>query len=487
MTDLKRVAILARQSLTRKGSTSISTQVETLTEYWTEEGARIVATLTAENTRGWKEQRDDIDAVMALGDRREIDVLSVWSMDRLARTVRQQENAIHELGKRKITIHSYREPWASDASPEMRQIAAVFSERFTRDLSARLKGVAQNHFRAGMLHARAPFGYKKADRAVHIIPEQAAVVVWIYTRYRDGAGSSLIAQELTDKGVPTPQGGTGWRADVILKILRNPVYVGIQRANGAMLPGNWEPLLDRTLFDEVQTLLQHGRQPSTSHEGRSWLQGIAVHGCGNRLYMHGGNHHQRPDGSTYIWFYFSCSRAYLTVDRCDLRPIAIARIKFETAIKDRLLADLAGHTSWKSAHDAAVARHDDRSATKRLATLERKHERLLAERERIRSWFIKGRMSEQDAEQADDALRVDLERIETDIAALTLPPSADGYQQASDGLAALRSRLDGDIAPATLRQAIINLRAKPTLTTTGPTIRYPAVIADLLGCAERRL
>jgi DNA invertase Pin-like site-specific DNA recombinase len=481
----KRVALLARQSLTRRDSTSIATQVETLTTYWQEEGARIVATLTAENTRGWKEKRDDLDAIMALGDRREIDVVSFWSLDRLARTVRQQENAIYELNKRKVTIHSYREPWASDASPEMRQIAAVFNERFTRDLSARLKGVAQNHFRAGILHSTAPYGYRKANRETLIVPEHAAVVQWIFERYRDGAGSSRIAEELTEKGIPTPANGKGWRADVILRILRNPVYVGIQKANGAMLPGNWEHIIDQRVWDEVQHLLHHGRQPSTSYEGRSWLQGLAHHGCGNRLYMHGGNHRQRPDGSSYVWFYFSCSRAYLTVDRCDLRPIAISRVKFENAIKAQFLADIAARTSWKAAHDAALARHDDRHATKRLAALERRRERVLVEQDRVRSWFIKGRLSEQDAETEDDRIRDELSDIDNEIAALSLPPSATGYQSASDALALLQSRLTGEIPPSTLRQAIITIRARPILSEEGPTIRYPTVIADLLGCPER--
>lgn len=96
-------------------------------------------------------------------------------------------------------------------------------------------------------------------------------------------------------------------------------------------------------------------------------------------------------------------------------------------------------------------------------------------------------MSEQDAETEDDRIAADLTAIEAEMATLTLPPSSDGYQGASDGLALLRARLDGEIAPTTLRQAILTLRARPTLSSGGPTIGYPAVIADLLGCPERRL
>lgn len=111
--------------------------------------------------------------------------------------------------------------------------------------SKNLKQVVRKCAEAGMyMGSVPPYGYLFAENTTTVLvidEETAPVVRMIFDRRLEGAGYSEIARELEEKGIPSPYAyltGKGfvcykvnvrlqWTADIVSRILKNPVYAGI--------------------------------------------------------------------------------------------------------------------------------------------------------------------------------------------------------------------------------------------------------------------
>ena len=70
-------------------------------------------------------------------------------------------------------------------------------------------------------------GYRRGpDGSPEIDPEEAKVVLRIYTDYMAGKSQAYIARTLTKEGIPAPRGGAVWHPKTIDSILRNEKYKG---------------------------------------------------------------------------------------------------------------------------------------------------------------------------------------------------------------------------------------------------------------------
>ena len=63
-------------------------------------------------------------------------------------------------------------------------------------------------------------GYRKgADGTPEIVPEEAEIILRIYSDFISGKAPSTIARELTRDGILTPGGKTEWEKKVVLSML----------------------------------------------------------------------------------------------------------------------------------------------------------------------------------------------------------------------------------------------------------------------------
>ena len=74
-------------------------------------------------------------------------------------------------------------------------------------------------------------GWRQPDETSQLVPgskERLETLVWIFTAYHQRhLGYHLIAQNLNDRKVPSPDGAT-WGLKTIRSILLNPIYLGIE-------------------------------------------------------------------------------------------------------------------------------------------------------------------------------------------------------------------------------------------------------------------
>ena len=70
------------------------------------------------------------------------------------------------------------------------------------------------------------YDYSKKDKQLYINPETSKVVKKIFKLYIEGNGTSKIAKQLTEEGIPTAKGNKVWNEGTITHILRCERYIG---------------------------------------------------------------------------------------------------------------------------------------------------------------------------------------------------------------------------------------------------------------------
>ena len=70
------------------------------------------------------------------------------------------------------------------------------------------------------------YTYDKENKSISINQEEAEIVKYIFNRYAQGVGSSIIARELTNMKYLTPKGLTRWSDSTVRRILKNEKYKG---------------------------------------------------------------------------------------------------------------------------------------------------------------------------------------------------------------------------------------------------------------------
>ena len=70
------------------------------------------------------------------------------------------------------------------------------------------------------------YDYHPEDKSITINEEEAEIVRYIFRRYIEGAGGSVIAQELENLGYKTKRGSTRWAETTVIGIIKNEKYKG---------------------------------------------------------------------------------------------------------------------------------------------------------------------------------------------------------------------------------------------------------------------
>jgi len=165
-----------------------------------------------------------------------VDMLLVYSPDRLARKYAYQALLIEEFAKIGTTVVFVKGP-RSD-SPEdalLVQFQGMIAEYERAQILERTRRGKTHRAKAGTVNvlSGAPFGYRylrkseHADAAYEIVAHEAAIVADLFDRYADGGVAiAELTRWLTTLGVPTRTGKTRWDRSTVWAMLRNPAYAG---------------------------------------------------------------------------------------------------------------------------------------------------------------------------------------------------------------------------------------------------------------------
>ena len=348
-------------------SGSIQNQKAMLVQYAREQGWELYGIYSDDDYAGADRRRPKFNELLADAEKRKFGIVLCKTQSRFTRELELVEKYIHGLfplwGIRFVSIVDNADT-ANKGNKKSRQINGLVNEWYLEDMSDNIRSVLTNRRQNGYhIGAFALYGYRKdPDQKGHLLvdPEAAAIVHEVFTLYAQGYGKTTIARMLNDRGVPNPteykrlhglryqnpksEQSTLWKYYAIADMLENEIYLGnmVQGKYGSVsyktkqnkprpreawytVEGTHEPIIERDLWNRVQTLRQQRAKPF--HVGKIGLfarKARCVY-CGyvmrssktkERHYLKCPNRHVAAD---------ACPGAFIAVDKLEQAVLAELR------------------------------------------------------------------------------------------------------------------------------------------------------------------
>ena len=181
-----------------------------------------------------------------------INVILVYKLDRFSRSLKDIILTIDELKQLNVDFVSMTESidTSTPIGKVMFHIIGAFAE-FERDVIAQRTSMGMNQkAKKGHAEYRPPFGYVFVEGKLRVQEDDADVVRAIF---RDRV-SGMSLRRLERK--------YGIEFTSVRWILRNPIYIGLLRWKGELIPGKHQPIIDHETWDDVQSSWRKGRKAS---------------------------------------------------------------------------------------------------------------------------------------------------------------------------------------------------------------------------------
>lgn len=176
------------------------------------------------------DKREDFNRLMADCRKGKIDKIVVKSISRFARNTRDCLATLRELSSLGVTVKFEKEniDTGTLTSELMVSVSASLAQEESISISKNQRMSYQRRMERGeFITCKAPFGYKIVNgKELEIIPEEAHYVKWIFDMYLSGASMEWIAEQMTNTGLLTSDGGHQWYSSTIAYMLTNEKYMG---------------------------------------------------------------------------------------------------------------------------------------------------------------------------------------------------------------------------------------------------------------------
>ena len=219
-----------------------------------------------------------------------INVIVVYKVDRLTRSLADFAKLVELFDAHGVSFVSVTQQFNTTTSMGRLTLNVLLSfAQFEREVtSERIRDKIGASKRKGLwVGGVVPLGYKAKDRKITVVEEEAKTVRHIFRRYLELGSLNLLLADLRTAGVKTKLrplsngriiGGIPFTRGSLASFLRNRFYIAEVRYKGEVFPGEQTAILDRTLFDAVQTKLDQHRTnyTKTRQQSNSILMGISL-------------------------------------------------------------------------------------------------------------------------------------------------------------------------------------------------------------------
>ena len=159
-----------------------------------------------------------------------IDLIIAKSIPRFARNTLDTLKYVRMLKERNIAVYFEVEKINTLKDGEfLMTILSSVAQQEVENISANVKkGLKMKMQRGELVGFQGCLGYDyhPEDKSISINEEEAEIVRYIFRRYIEGAGGSVIAQELENLGYKTKRGSTRWAETTVIGIIKNEKYKG---------------------------------------------------------------------------------------------------------------------------------------------------------------------------------------------------------------------------------------------------------------------
>ncbi|WP_396935764.1 recombinase family protein [Mycolicibacterium sp.] len=277
-----------------------------------------------------------------------VDTIIVWHPDRLYRRSADLELLINLVEKNRVKILSVTAGDFDLNTASGRAVArtlVAWSGFEVEQKADRQRSAYRQRAESGAWpFTHRPFGYERTKQGIVQVPEEAAVLRDILTRYYEGGEPRhAIMRDLNARGILTPQ-GKPWGIIQLRDVLMNDRYGGLVKHGETVLdaPPLWEPIIDRDVWLGWRSAAAARKRRSTFSAARYLLTGIARCGvCDAKLYV---KHRSSGLGRAYACSASSCVYRSVTAVDALVSEVLIRRLSLPDAVS--VFADREMPLEW---------------------------------------------------------------------------------------------------------------------------------------------
>ena len=226
-----------------------------------------------------------------------VNVIVVYKVDRLTRSLADFAKLVELFDAHGVSFVSVTQQFNTTTSMGRLTLNVLLSfAQFEREVtSERIRDKIGASKRKGLwVGGVVPLGYHAKDRSITVVEEEARTVRHIFRRYLELGSLNLLLADLRKAGIKTKVrplstgrtiGGIPFTRGSLAYFLRNRFYIGEVKYKGEVFEGEQTAILDRKLFEAVQTKLDQQRSNHTAarYASDSLLMGLIFDGRGNRM------------------------------------------------------------------------------------------------------------------------------------------------------------------------------------------------------------
>ena len=285
-------------------------------------------------------ERPALKRLLADIELRKVDVVLVYKLDRISRSLMDFAKLVEVFESHEITFVSVTQSFNTTSSMGRLTLNMLLSfAQFEREvIGERTRDKIAASRRKGMwMGGNVPLGYDAKDRKLVINKAEAAWVKTVFERFVQTGSVTKMLPALHAEGLRTK---TGKPADksYLYKLLNNRVYLGDAVHKGTAYPGEHKAIIDRKLWDRVHALLQESprkRAAASRAQTPALLKGLLFGPTGITMTPT----HTRRGGRLYRYYICSGMLRHGKDPAADRETASLRRIaagEIERAVIDQI-------------------------------------------------------------------------------------------------------------------------------------------------------
>ena len=246
---------------------------------------------------GGSTERPDLQRLLNDIRARKIDVIVVYKVDRLTRSLADFAKLVELFDAHGVSFVSVTQQFNTTTSMGRLTLNVLLSfAQFEREVtSERIRDKIAASKRKGLwVGGNLPLGYEMKDGKIAIVEEEAELVRSIFRRYLELGSVNELLRDLRERDIRTKsrllstgatRGGIPFGRGALYYLLSNRFYIGEVKYKNEILPGEQPPIMDRALFEAVRqkSLAQWSHRTVVRNKSDQLLTGLLFDDAGHRM------------------------------------------------------------------------------------------------------------------------------------------------------------------------------------------------------------
>lgn len=345
-----------------KQALSIKDQRAECENYSTRESLNVVKRLQESRSAFKPHNRPEFDKMLDIIKSGKAQAILTWKPDRLCRNPEEGGKVLQMLqdGVLKEIRTATGDVYTQDSDHLILQIHFGMANQYSRNLSQNVRRGLNHKCERGEYPRPAPIGYESygliGQRLMRPHPYEGQLVKKAYQLASTG-GKSLaqICKEMHEEGLRTKKGKKISKSH-LHNILKSPTYYGYFYHNSELFEGNYEPIITKHLYDQVQEALQGRSKPKVRVWEHTYNGLISCGDCGCQITTTVKEKWYKRTNRTAIYTYHQCTHR-----KGNCKQEAVTGKELKQLLTKNITQISIDEEAWELGMDLFKAMHGEES------------------------------------------------------------------------------------------------------------------------------